>query len=364
MAHLHVCNVVLQDPEPMNHNVIFRTITGSQSYGTATPTSDTDYKGVYLQPVRDLVGFGYVEQVEVGKDDCMWEGRRFVQLLQSANPTVLELLFAPEDCVITMSPAFRFIQERRYDFLTKQCAKSFGGYAVAQIRNARGLDKKMNWERNRVIRKTPLDFCFVVHNGRSMALADAMDMHRIADASMLGLAAIDRFRDAYAVYVDRDGELGYRGVCAEDGNDVHLSSIPKGKAPWMIMSFNKDAYSTHCKDYLEYVTWEKNRNAQRYVDTVNHGQMIDGKNLLHCRRLIDMGMEIAKEGVLTVRRPNAEHLLAIRRGEVKLDDILSKAEEDLLAMDEAYAKCRLPDCVDKDWANEALINMRTINGDL
>jgi len=342
---------------------IFRTITGSQAYGTSTPASDIDYKGVYLQSPRELCSFGYKEQIEVGKDDTMYEGRRFIQLLQSANPTLLELLFSPEDCIQAIEEPFRVVQRQRHRFLTKACAQSFGGYAISQIHKARGLDKKMNWEQQRVQRKTPLDFCYVVHQGQTMPLLDAMQMHRIKDQSMLGLASLDKFRDGYAVYLDREGEFGYKGVVSENGNEVCLSSIPKGKAPWMIMSFNKEAYSTHCKDYREYQDWEKNRNTQRYVDVQNHGQRIDGKNMLHCRRLIDMALEIATTGDLLVRRPNAQYLLSIRRGEVPLDALLDKAEEDLKAVDEAYAKSALPDGVDKEWANQLLIEMRILNGE-
>lgn len=37
---------------------IFKAIVGSQAYGTNIPTSDTDYKGVYMQSEDDLLGFG------------------------------------------------------------------------------------------------------------------------------------------------------------------------------------------------------------------------------------------------------------------------------------------------------------------
>ena len=46
-----------------------------------------------------------------------------------------------------------------------------------------------------------------------------------------------------------------------------------------IMYYNADAYSIHCKKHTEYLEWLKNRNADRYVDTENHGQQIDGKIL-------------------------------------------------------------------------------------
>lgn len=48
-------------------NIIFRTVVGSRAYGTNIETSDTDYKGVYLQDNNDILGFDYRPQFEVGR---------------------------------------------------------------------------------------------------------------------------------------------------------------------------------------------------------------------------------------------------------------------------------------------------------
>src|ERR1035437_9099826 len=143
-------------------SLIYKCVVGSKAYGTFIEgKSDIDYKGVYMQNVNELISFGYKEQIEIGKDECYYEVRRFMQLLQSANPTVLELLYSPADCIIQTSPYFDLIVQHRDKFLTQKCLLSFGGYAVAQIKKAKGLDKKMNWEKERVVRKDVLDFCYV-----------------------------------------------------------------------------------------------------------------------------------------------------------------------------------------------------------
>src|SRR6185436_19375890 len=151
-------------------NLIFKAIVGSQSYGTSTPTSDIDYKGIFLASRDELDGFGYKEQVEVGKDECYYEIRRFLQLAQSANPTILELLYSPDDCILSTSPQYELLRKYKDKFLTIQCANSFGGYAIAQIKKAKGLDKKMNYEKSRVVRKTPLEFCYIYENGETKSI--------------------------------------------------------------------------------------------------------------------------------------------------------------------------------------------------
>ncbi|MEI6142977.1 MAG: nucleotidyltransferase domain-containing protein [Mariniphaga sp.] len=348
--------------------LIFKAIVGSQSYGTSTPSSDIDYKGVYMQTVNELITFGYQEQVDVSKDECYYEVRRFIQLLQSANPTVLELLFSPEDCIIQTSPQFELIVDHRDKFLTQKCLLSFGGYAIAQIKKAKGLDKKMNWEKDRVERKTPIDFVYAYKDGKTMPVENWL-LKEGKNQENCGLVALDHFKDCYALYYDYDAQgintetenitpLGFRGIISDDSNTVRLSSVPKGMVPETIVYFNQDGYSMHCKDYRDYELWLQNRNTQRYVDIKGHNQQIDGKNLLHCRRLLDMAIEIATEKTIHVRRPNADYLLSIRRGEVPLDSIIEQAEVDLLTLEELFANSGLPKECDKDFVNDLLLKVR------
>lgn len=352
----------------INHRILFKAIVGSQSYGTAIEGSDVDVKGVYIQGDDELLGFGYMEQMDYGKDECYYEVRRFLQLLETGNPTVLELLWSPEDCVVDSSAAFGLIVAERDRFLTKKCLMSFGGYAVAQIKKARGLDKKMNWEKDRVERKGPIDFVYAYENGKTYPILRWLKDNDCKQ-EFCGLVGLDHFKDCYGLYYDFSAHygpngnrtwepLGFHGIVGQDSNDIRLSSIPKGMTCQVIVCYNKDGYIKHCKDFNQYQEWLEKRNNQRYVDVKGHGQAIDGKNLLHCRRLLDMAMEIAKEGKISVRRPNADYLLSIRRGEVKLDDIIDKAEEDLKGLEGLYAKSGLPDGVDRDFVNELLLKVR------
>lgn len=342
------------------NNLIFKAIVGSQSYGTSTPNSDVDYKGVYMQHIDELISFGYKEQINVTKDECYYEVRRFLELLQSANPTVLELLYTPQDCIIQTSPQFELIIKNRHRFLTQKCLMSFGGYAIAQIKKAKGLDKKMNWETQRVVRKTPLDFVYAYENGKTFVIKKWLEREN-KKQEYCGLVALDHFRDCFALYYDESKMLGFKGIVLDDSNSIRISSTPKEMKPSIIVAYNKDAYSRHCKDYNEYQTWLKNRNTQRYVDTEEHNQKIDGKNLLHCRRLLDMAMEIATEKTINVRRKNADYLLAIRRGEVKLDEIIEQAEKDLNILDDLFSKSGLPLDCDSNFVNELLLDIRHLN---
>jgi len=354
------------------HKIIFKALVGSQAYGTATPSSDQDYKGVYVQNRPDILTFNYVQQYEVSKDETYYEVRRFIELLRSANPTVLEMLYSPQDCILFQTPAFNPLLQHRDRFLTKRCQFTFANYAATQIKKAKGTDKLMNWESSRMERKDVLDFCYIYEDGKTIPLKPWLDEGGMKQ-EYCGLVALDHFRDGYALYYDSissmtedarmkhlifDEPLGYRGIAGDDSNEVRLSSVPKGQEPVAIMTFNKDGYSVHCKDYGRYLEWKEKHNRARLVDVKNHNQKIDGKNMLHCRRLLDVAYEIATEHTINVRRPNADELLKIRRGEVDLQTLIHTAEDMIEKMGEVYAESNLPEDVDIEFCNDLIMEIR------
>jgi predicted nucleotidyltransferase len=374
-----------------NGLILFECIIGSQAYGTQTPTSDVDKKFVYILPQDYILGTGYVEQLNVNKDYTGWELKRFLELMGSSNPTVLELLNTPEDCIITKHPLFQYVLDHKADFITKGCRNSFAGYAVQQIQKARGLNKKQNWEKDKVTRKDVLDFVYVVNGEKSIPWKKWNETEKY-DEKFCGVTNVPNARDLYAVYFDSDANncfnekipehmreaakewrkdeghsmgFGYKGLVktgeganVAESNQLRLSSIPKGQTPICNIIYNKDSYSTHCKDYKEYEEWLANRNEQRYVDTQEHGQKIDGKNMMHCMRLIRMSKEIGRGEGIIVRRPDAKELLAIRRGEVDLDSLIDTAELEIKEMDKIFEESDLPKGINPELVNDLLIKIR------
>ena len=327
-----------------------------------------------------ILGMSYVEQVNDDNNDIViYELRRFLELLAKNNPTILELLNTPEDCVIYKDPAFDVIFENRDKFLTKVCSQSFGGYAVAQIKKSRGQDKKQNWEKDKVTRKEVLDFVYVIEGEKSIPWK-------------AGLSKIPHSKETYALFYDMDAHmafselipektrevfkntrkesglpmgLGFKGLIkvdeglnAAESNSLRLSSIPKGLKPICNIIYNKDGYTQHCKDYKSYQTWLEERNEQRWVDVQSHGQKIDGKNLLHLVRLLKMSREIAEGKGLIVRRPDNIELLKIRKGEVDLQSIIEWGNKEILEINNLYEKSNLPDSVDMNFIENLLIDIR------
>jgi hypothetical protein len=236
-----------------------------------------------------------------------------------------------------------------------------------------------------------LDFVYVVNGEKSIPWKKWNETEKY-DEKFCGVTNVPNARDLYAVYFDSDANncfnekipehmreaakewrkdeghsmgFGYKGLVktgeganVAESNQLRLSSIPKGQTPICNIIYNKDSYSTHCKDYKEYEEWLANRNEQRYVDTQEHGQKIDGKNMMHCMRLIRMSKEIGRGEGIIVRRPDAKELLAIRRGEVDLDSLIDTAELEIKEMDKIFEESDLPKGINPELVNDLLIKIR------
>jgi predicted nucleotidyltransferase len=370
---------------------LYLVIRGSHAYGTNIETSDTDYSGIFIQSEEDILGNKYVEQINDDKNDTViYEIRRFLELLGSNNPTVLELLNTPEDCVIYKDPIFDLVLNDREKFITKICAKSLGGYAKQQISKAKGQNKKQNWEKDKVTRKEVLDFVYVIEGEKSIPWKVWNDDRY--EEKFIGVVNVPNARDIYAVYFDKDAfcmfsesisehtrktlievrkesgspmGFGYKGLVktneginSTESNALRLSSIPKDEKPICVVTYNKDGYTQHCNDYKSYQTWLEQRNEARWVDVQSHGQKIDGKNMMHCIRLIQMSREIAEGKGIIVRRPNAKELISIRKGEVDLQTLIDKVEKEIVEIDKLFEESNLPDMVNNQLIHNLIVKIR------
>ncbi|MCB9194932.1 MAG: nucleotidyltransferase domain-containing protein [Flavobacteriales bacterium] len=335
-------------------HIIFECISGSRAYGLQTPTSDTDIRGVFVLPENQFYSLDYVSQVNNETNDIVYyELRKFVELCLNNNPNILELLNVPEDCVLYKHDLFDRFQAS--DFLSKRCEKSFANYAYAQIKKARGLEKKIV---NPVdeIRKTPLDFCLVYHEGKSIPLSKYLEI-KVIQQEDCGLARIPNMKDCYNIY--HSNEIPYKGIMKSDqAYDIALSSIPKGEEPLVMMYFNLDGYSTYCKKYREYWDWVEKRNEDRYETTINYGKNYDSKNMMHTFRLLNMAKEIAESKEINVFRKDRELLLAIKAGEFEYDKLLEKAEALNSVLEDLYKQSDLPELPDKIYINQMMIQVR------
>lgn len=334
--------------------IILECISGSRAYGLDTPESDTDIKGVFILPKDEYYGLNYIPQVSnESNDEVYFELGRFMELLSVNNPNILELLNTPESAVLYKHP---FLEEIKPELiLSKLCFNTFGKFAVAQIKKAKGLKKKIV---NPVAkeRKSILSFCYINHENGSVPVEKLLEKNGWKQEHC-GLANIPHMKDLYGLYYDEGSN--FNGIYRKsDSTGVCLSSIPKGMKQIALFYFNKDGYSTYCREYKDYWDWVNKRNDSRYENTMKHGKKYDAKNMMHTFRLLEMAIEIGKEHKVNVKRPNRDFLLGIKSGKYEYDELLNMAEEKQLEMEKAFENSKLPEKTDLQLINDLAYRLR------
>lgn len=183
--------------------IIYHYIRGSYAYGLFIEgKSDIDEGGVYIANIDDVIDLrlNYEEQIADAKNDkVFYEVGRFFELLMKSNPTMLESLFVPQRCIKYEHPIMQNIKAHREEFLSKDCLNSFIGYAVSQIKKARGLKKMIV---NPITeRKEPLDFCYVPYKQGSTCIKNWLE-YRGMNQRYCGLVCIPNMLCTYGCYYD------------------------------------------------------------------------------------------------------------------------------------------------------------------
>lgn len=368
------------------------------------------------------LGFDYQDEVSDEKhDNCAWEFSKYMRLLLKSNPTVLESLFVDDEFIEYEHPIITELKKHRDKFVTKKCFESFGAYAVSQIKKCRSLKKKFLQDEARHIERRPaISFCYTHYNQGSTKIQNWVAYRGLRE-DCCGLNKIPNMRDEYGVFYDwgqhwekvgygaidaiiyyenkKDKNddlindekycvgrylidsgfakyvngvvtnpsttlfrqsLMYRGIFKnDDSTEVRLSSIDnKHDQPICHMSFNKDGFIKHCKDYKDFVEWKKNRNPVRYEE--NKDFNYDAKHVAHSFRLMNMCIEIAQgQGFKVNRRGiDREFLLDVKQHKYEYEDVIKMLDEKKVIMDEAIANSTLPDDIDVDFVNDFVINVR------
>ena len=187
-----------------NNLLIYSYIRGSHAYGLQKEdgSSDIDTASVFIEPNEWVLGLGLdvQEQIQDERGDNVWYSlKKFMNMLLSSNPTVLESLFIPDRCILYEHPIMTEIKKHRDKFITKACFKPFLGYAYEQIKKARGLHKLFV---NPVdTKKEPLDFAYTFYNQGSSNIKNWLE-YRGLKQQYCGLVNIPNMHDVYGCYYD------------------------------------------------------------------------------------------------------------------------------------------------------------------
>lgn len=264
----------------LQKHTIFECIVGSKAYGTDTPESDTDYRGVCIPPkgIAYSLFQRFEQHIEKTPDRVIYGLGKFMKLAADCNPSIITLLFIEEPLWVFSTSWWEEIRARRDMFLSTRARHSFSGYAISQLKR---MQTHVRWMTKAPTEPVPEDF------GISHTLFLGKDE----------VGAVDW--------------LSGEGIKFKE-EVTRLMGRVKG-------------YQQALKEWKNYEEWRKNRNPARAEMEKKFGY--DTKHSYHLVRLVRLGEELLLTGKMTIyNRPDVEEFRAIRRGEWSYQQLLEFAE--------------------------------------
>lgn len=323
---------------------IFRFVSGSQAYGTSTPESDEDFRGVFIAPLSkafELFQTSFVGQGNLGEnlrgalhaledgdynsaqerirqalatdqgdlnlsvatvqrpkpaeDEELQELRKFLKLAADNNPNIIEFLYV-DRLIHTETEAWKKIKAARHLFLSRKAKHTFSGYAIAQL-------KRIETHRGYLLNPPS--------HKPTRAEFGLPEQTTIPTESRNAILTIP---------------------------DEWVQSVAKETV------LKEKAFQAANHHWNSYKSWERTRNEKRKIIEAKHGY--DTKHAMHLVRLINMAKEILKDGTLTVYRPEREELKSIRNGGWSFERLQAFSKESDVELNELAAKSPLRDSPD------------------
>jgi predicted nucleotidyltransferase len=335
-----------------------RLRSGSHAYGLAGPQSDVDERGIYIVPPDRYAGLSAIpNQISDAKGDHVYYSlRRVVELIAESNPTLMEIIFTPPDCILACSSVLQPLFSAKSQLLSQALVRAKLGYAMGQIKKARGQNKWINQPQPEAA-PTAQQFCHWLP--ASIDATDALP-GRPKPLALLPVslehchvARVEHAGHWYRLYhIGPEARGVFRGggmpVCESIAKAIETSSYLG------LMMFNEQGFQRAKLDHHNYWRWREERNDARWL-AQEHGQLdYDAKNLMHCMRLLFSARNVLEHGAPLVRVAGdiQAELIAIRTGQFSYKALIQRADSLVAECEAAMAASKLPEQVDLNLLNQ------------
>lgn len=300
---------------------------GSHLYGTNTPSSDTDIKAVHLPPGRDILlqrakpvrsektkADGTAKNTADDIDRESYALHKYLALVSEGQTVATDMLFATSASWTLHTAAWLDLRANTHRLVSRNC-KSFVGYCRQQA-NKYG------------IKGSRMAACRAARD----LLAEALETHGTT-------AKLEAVAPELAAFVAGREHTDILDIPVADKTmTVRHLEVCNRKAPFT--STIKLAFEIYDRLFAEY--GQRARAAE-----VNQG--IDWKALSHAVRVGREAIELLSTGHVTFPRPEAVHLVAIKRGEMAYHPVAEEIEALLAEVEAAAARSTLPEAADMAW---------------
>jgi len=275
---------IYKDKKYKNFKVIFECIAGSRLYGTSTPVSDTDIRGVFIPPREYFLGFlNNIEQVEEKANDItFYDVRKFFKLCTDCNPNIVELLFVPDEFTNKSSSEWEKVKENRDLFLSTKARYTFSGYAISQLHR---IKQHRNWLLNPQERQ-PTRSDFGLPEDKALVSKDQLN-------------AFNELVVNYSLKITEDLKI--------DSNMLDILQREK-------------SFQNKNREWSQYQNWKTSRNPDRAALEEKLGY--DTKHGSHLYRLVTEGRELLLTGTITFPRPDSDIILEVRNGSYSYEGLM------------------------------------------
>jgi len=328
---------------PKSFKLIFKCIAGSRLYGTSTPQSDWDERGVFIPDENYFYGFlNRTEQYEDKNNDITyWEIRKFLQLAMENNPNIIEILFVPKDKWLQYSNEWEEIYENRELFVSKKCKHTFLGYAHSQFHR---IKLHRHWIMNPPTKK-PTREDYGLSPYKSDLTKDQIGAFNVLLA--LKLENIKEYHPLKIQLEEMHETYEFKGLC-QNFKEIDINAVQEImpiSTHFLQILQKENAYAQAEREFNQYIHWKEHRNPERYKLEENF--KYDCKHASHLIRLISEGAELLTKGNITLPRPDAEFLLEIKNGVYKYEEIADLLESYEKKFEVLYETSTLPFSADK-----------------
>ena len=299
-------------------DIVVKMIFGAHLYGTATETSDTDYKGIFMPSAHQILtcsvprtqiitsGPGHQKNSPTDVDDDLYSLPYFLTLAGEGETVALDMLHAPTSAILQTSATWQHLVTHRTKFYTKNL-NAFVGYARRQA-----AKYGIKGSRLEAVRKA---LAFLKRQPDTTRLTDVWD---------------DLWEDEYCKKLE-SGEDQMWEVCGKKltGRAVCTHYIP------MLQRF-LDQFG------------ERARQAER-----NEG--VDWKAVSHAFRAGYQALHILKDGGFSYPLPETDFLRQVKQGTLHYQNEVARKLDDLMEELERLSEAStLPVEPDRTWINQFL----------
>lgn len=306
---------------------------GSHLYGLNTPTSDKDYKGIFLPHPRDILLGKAPKTIDTSTGDKsskntvddvdrqLYSLTKFISLACDGDTVALDMLHASDDKLIANSEIWQYIRANRWRFYTTELTGLFGyvrkqaakyGVKGSRLAALREVVDVLNDTQNEMVVKTPL--CNTTHRVKVGEVSHTFPTNEfcrfVTDTTMKSGC-----QDFYEV-------LGR-----------------KFQSTITVAEMKKSVYKL----------WDEYGERARQAEA-NNG--IDWKALSHALRGGMQLIQIYKDGDIVYPLPDSAFLKLVKAGGVPFATVQEKLEEVMGEVERLAAISTYPKEVDREFWND------------